>query len=186
MNSPTECSSYRNIRKYLATGDLVFFSGNGFVSRFIRFVTWSPYSHVAIVLRQEDDRVVLMESTSIGGGFRGVQKSYLSERLQDYDGQADVKFLSLEQYPYLRISEGIKFLEKCEGKPYDTKGALWAGLGQLFRIPGKTRLDALFCSELADAFFCACGLVYGNDRTPTPEELAERSLFRRSVHIETS
>jgi hypothetical protein len=72
-------------------------------------------------------------------------------------------------------------LESVKGRPYDRRGAGLSGLGQWLRIPGRLRDDALFCSELADVAHCAGGLVYGKDRTPTPEELIRRPIYG-SVH----
>ena len=177
MNRPVHPTTYAAIREMVGTGDLVFFAGDGFISRLIRFCTLSPYSHVAVVLRTEGDRVVLMESTSLGDGFRGVQRTYLSDRLRDYNGRADIATLSMDARHMLNSRLAAQFLMKCEGKPYDARGAFWAGVGQLLRIPGKERLDSLFCSELADAAHRAGGLCVGDDHTPTPEEMAERPII---------
>ena len=178
MSRTFQYATYDGIRRLVDTGDLVFFAGNGFISRLIRFATLSPYSHVAIVLRTAaNDRVTLMESTSLMKGVRGVSMTYLSERLKDYEGRADIAILSKDARATLNAEACRDFLYRCVGKPYDTRGAFWAGVGQLFRIPGKERLDSLFCSELADAAHRAGGLCVGGDHTPTPEELAQRPII---------
>lgn len=184
MNRPLQYAPYAAIRERMNTGDLVFFAGNGFVSRIIRFFTLSAYSHVAIVLRTEaTDRVTLMESTSIMKGVRGVSMTYLSDRLKDYEGRADIAILSKDARATLNAEACREFLYKCVGKPYDTRGALLSALGQWFRIPGKERLDSLFCSELADASHRAGGLCFGDDHTPTPEEMAERPIIEAFFRV---
>lgn len=177
-------AQYEDIRPTLKTGDLVFFGGHdGFVSAAIRFLTASPYSHVAIVLRSYEGRVVLMESTTLLEGKRGVQRTLLSERIDRYRGLVDVATLSDSARMLLNASICASFLERCEGKPYDTGGALLSGLGQWLRIPGRQRLDSLYCSELADAAHVAGGLIVGRDRTPTPEEMAERPIFAEFYRV---
>ena len=103
--------------------------------------------------------------------------TYLSERLKDYEGRADIAILSKDARATLNAEACRDFLYKCVGKPYDTRGAILAALGQWFRIPGKEREDSLFCSELADASHRAGGLCIGEDRTPTPEEMARRPII---------
>jgi hypothetical protein len=174
-------AKYAAIRGRLKTGDLVFFGGNGFVSRFIRFMTRSKYSHVAIVLKSEDERVVLMESTTLDTGngkkIRGVQRTYLSERIATYDGLVDIAPLSRSVRFDFDAKQCEEKLLSLEGEEYDALGAGLAGLGQYLRIPGRGRLDSLFCSELADAGHRAGGLRHGKDHTPTPEELSRRPIF---------
>ena len=173
---------YDNIRGKLKTGDLVFFGGRDNVwSWLIRFFTISEYSHVAIVLRTEEGRVVLMESTTLDTGngkkTRGVQRTYLSERIATYKGLVDIATLSSAVRCDFDARQCEQKLLELEGKPYDTWGAGLSGLGQYLRIPGRERLNALFCSELADAGHRAGGLRHGKDHTPTPEELSRRPIF---------
>ncbi len=174
-------SSYGDIRPFVQTGDIVAFGGaSGFVSRGIQLVTRSIYSHVAIVRRTEDGRVVLMESTSLLSGRSGVIETYLSDRANDYP-LVDVYRLYAGRRAVFNAEACDRYLQSVKGRPYDRKGAGLSGLGQWLRIPGRQRDNALFCSELADNAHCAGGLVYGRDRTPTPEELIRRPIWG-SIH----
>jgi surface antigen len=174
-------TSYNGLRPYIQTGDIVAFGGKGgFISRGIQFVTRSQYSHVAIVRRTEADRVVLMESTSLLKDRSGVIETLLSERAHDYP-VVDVYRLAAKYRIPFNSAACDHYLQSVKGRPYDRRGAGLSGLGQWLRIPGRLRDDALFCSELADVAHCAGGLVYGKDRTPTPEELIRRPIYG-SVH----
>ena len=170
-------SSYDDIRPFVQTGDIVAFGGGkGFISWGIQLVTGSEYSHVAIVRKTVDGRIVLMESTSLLSGRSGVIETYLSDRANDYP-IVDLYRLYAGRRAVFDAAACDRYLQNVKGRPYDRKGAGLSGLGQWLRIPGKQRDNALFCSELADNAHCAGGLIYGRDRTPTPEELIRRPIY---------
>jgi len=95
-----------NLSKYIAardsirTGDLLAFSGKGFTSRLIRFVTGSIYSHVGLAIVGDDSymgkMVYIAEVTSLntlpdiltGKRRKGLQIQFLSQRLFRYKGGA--------------------------------------------------------------------------------------------------
>lgn len=176
-------TSYNELRPYIQTGDIVAFGGKGgFISWGIQFVTRSNYSHVAIVRRTEENRVVLMESTSLLKDRSGVIETLLSERAHDYP-VVDVYRLALKYRVPFRSDQCDRYLQSVKGRPYDRRGAGLSGLGQWLRIPGRLRDNALFCSELADNAHVAGGLIWGKDRTPTPEELVRRPIYGAAHRI---
>jgi hypothetical protein len=80
--------------------DLVFFSGHGFISRGIKFVTRSKWSHVGVVWRIHNaDLVLLIESTTLskvpdvysGEGRKGFQIVPLRQRFDTYVGTIGVR-----------------------------------------------------------------------------------------------
>lgn len=83
-NDPeTNFSFYENKREEFKTGDLLFFSGNHWLSGLIRWRSKSAWSHVGMVLRiDEMDRVFLVEST-IENGVRLLPLSFI---FKDYGG----------------------------------------------------------------------------------------------------
>jgi hypothetical protein len=168
-------ADYSDIRDMLDTGDVVAFGGGGgIVGRVIRAATFSKHHHVAVVYRNEADRITLLESSMNYGGVRGVGFTYLSQRMEESDGIVDV--LKLGNVAINRAAAQ----RKCEallGRKYDYVFALLSGFGQWLRIPGRQRLDALFCSELVDAVHVAGGLVVGRDRTPTPAQIIKRPIY---------
>lgn len=178
---------YESVRPHLKTGDVVFFGGKGgLFTSIIKLFTFSPYSHAAIVWRTEGDLVMLMESTTLLKGTRGVQPTRLSERIADYKGLVDIAPLSPDARRKFDCELCAARLFELQGYPYDMRGAGFSGPGQWFRIPGKARHDALFCSELVDAAHCAAGLECGKDRTPTPEELSRRTIFSAFYRVKES
>jgi hypothetical protein len=169
---------YPSVRPLLQTGDIVAFGGTrDLVGRGIRLATRSQYHHVAIVLRTEADRVVLMESSANYGGVRGVSQTFLSQRIDDTDGIVDVLTLAQSMRTMFHADKCADHLLSLEGRPYDKIGAGLSGLGQWLRIPGRQRENALFCSELADSGHVAGGLIWGRDRTPTPREITGRPIY---------
>ena len=78
-----EVTNYNDIRDTLESGDLLFASGNYWVSKAIRKVTESPWSHVGIIFNVRSlDRVLLLESVE----DMGVRFAPLSKYIKDYDG----------------------------------------------------------------------------------------------------
>ncbi len=76
--------NYEVLRKELQTGDLIFFSGNHWLSELIRIRSKGAWSHVGIVVRIEEiDRVFLVESI-LEVGVRMIPMSFV---IKDYDGK---------------------------------------------------------------------------------------------------
>lgn len=153
------------------------------VGRGIRFLTWSQYHHVAIVLRTEADRVALMEASANYGGIKGVAPTFLSQRIADTNGFVDLYTLAPSVRTIFDAERCAAHLLSLEGRPYDKIGAGLSGLGQWLRIPGRQRENALFCSELVDAGHVAGGLIYGRDRTPTPREIIQRPIYGAAYRV---
>ena len=73
---------YAELRTELRSGDLFFASGDYLVSRAIRKMTDSPWSHVGVVFRLDSiDRILLLESVE----DMGVRFAPLSKYLSDYE-----------------------------------------------------------------------------------------------------
>lgn len=75
--------NYEVIRHEFQTGDLIFFSGNHWLSNLIRLRSKGAWSHAGIVVRIEEiDRVFLVESI-LEVGVRMIPMSFI---IKDYDG----------------------------------------------------------------------------------------------------
>lgn len=76
---------YEAMREEFKTGDLLFFSGNHWLSGLIRWRSKSAWSHVGMVVRIEElDRVFLIESV-LEVGVRMLPLSFI---YKDYDGKS--------------------------------------------------------------------------------------------------
>jgi len=183
------CSSYGKVRDLVHTGDIIAYNGRGLLSGAIRLVSGYP-THVAMVSRTTDTtgifRIQCIESTSMkvsGQRIIGVQYTYLSERLQNYDG--DIWWLSLKPRYTDRISQRMDYfldlLKARDGSRYDFCGALREGWDSLFPrlFPVKEVDRRFFCSALVTFIFCNMGILPSslNHRTVSPLELCQFNLY---------
>lgn len=183
--APTEQATYMSIRGDIKPGDSVMFVGSGgLFSWAIRTFTGRP-THVAPVAWLEDpdgrNRVVLVEA--IEG--KGVVWCYLSERIAAYNGSIYVaKLGSTIKRDGLGIGD---FLRERIGLGYAMMDAILSAPSQWFRIPGRERLEALFCSKLDWQSKRYGGKInpafLGNDPSPTPHQLAKLPCWSRFIQI---
>lgn len=75
------------IKKTLKTGDIIAFEGTGITSYFIRFFTFSKFSHIAIARRKENDLLIY----EYPDAKRGITESNLIEKIN----QAHVKSVTI-------------------------------------------------------------------------------------------
>ncbi len=143
----------------LKSGDVVLFSGKGFISRLIQLATWSPYSHVGLVLKDKRG-TLLWESTTLstlpdintGELTKGVQLVCLKDRIDIYDGKVAVRQLktplSAEQEAAYRL-----FRDEVRGRAYE-KSKVALARSAIDLISGQSEdLSTLFCSEMnAEAY----------------------------------
>lgn len=120
--------TYLAWRRTIRSGDLLLYRERGTISRIIRTVTESDYSHVAVAW-VTGDRVMALEAR-----FRsGVSMRMVSETLPcDWISTGCAWTASMESYALSRLETG-----------YSVLGALRAGLGM------RTKEDELFCSSYA-------------------------------------
>jgi hypothetical protein len=154
------------VRNGLRSGDLLFCSGNYLVSRMIRKVTNSPWSHVGIIIfARAIDRCLLLESVE----DVGVRLAPLSKYLTDYeggspyDGSIVVARSSLITSPTDVTDDGkVKaigtFGADALTLPYDK-----AEIGQILArvvlgVGKKDQHEGYICSELAGACLAEAGI----------------------------
>lgn len=143
----------------LKSGDVVLFSGKGFISRLIQLGTLSKYSHVGLVVRKGGD-LYLWESTTLsdipdvesGEYVKGVQMVSLKERLITYDGGVAIRRLKL---PLTTAQEAAyeAFREEVKGRPYEKSNVALVRSAVDILSGQKEDLSSLFCSEMdAEAY----------------------------------
>ena len=179
--------SYSEARGSMKPGDILAFGGKGGFSEIIKRFTFSPVSHVGVVLQTKMMSEVngryfnnIIESTSLGD-FNGVQVSRVSDRVRDYDG--DVWWLPLDGM--LRLSQFdeeafFNFAFAQNRKPYDTPQAIMSALDL---IPdSKEDFDKFFCSELVAASLEAAGSIKCNSSEVTPIELCGMAIYEQEYY----
>src|ERR1017187_1059262 len=196
-------SNYAALRSRMKPGDVIAFSGHGFPSDQIKFVTKSPISHVGLVIQsklllngrpQPGMLNQLAESTSLNG-FTGVTISRMSDRVAAYNG--NVYLLQLDT-ARRKKGDGVKLVNYLLRQ--DHKSYAYEPVAQfmLSRLPGIGKLfvshaslqNHLFCSQYATA-----GLVEGEyipainekgsvvDPSNTdPQDLCEMKIYRPTYY----
>ncbi len=126
---------YDNIRSTLNTGDIVLFSGTGIISKTIQVVSKSKWSHVGMVIRDNEwDMLLLWESTTLSkvkdvesrSQKQGVALRPLSARVRDYSA-GRVAFRQLQgvtiteevKQSLITFREEIKGFRQLEGEHED-------------------------------------------------------------------
>lgn len=156
----------------MTPGSLLAFSGQGIVSRFIDFITYSAgVSHVGVIARHRG-RLKLFESTYEDG----VQAVKIGQRVERYIGKVWLYPLSRPLYEHEdeRLSD---FLTGLIGTKYDLPGALKAAgyLTAKFKASAtKPNLSTAFCSELVAAAHSHIGMF----PTCNPSRWSPNTLIR--------
>lgn len=129
----------------MLVGDIVFFKGSGFISDVISKVTHSPYTHVAVVMHNNN---ILEANSFIKVRIRPIQKDEVFSvyRCNLTDKQRQIIYLKGEQfigkdYDYVQVFQWLYRLTINKD-----------GLG----IVNNT--NRLYCSELVDDVFEAAGI----------------------------
>lgn len=182
---------YEQLRQYIKTGDVIGFSGKGDVSNIIKRFTGCDISHVGIVYRTTEDRVIIMESTSLndlpdcetGERIKGVQQQYLSDRLDSYNGQAYWYALDSDQDDFRAMNAWLEEVHDNRTE-YDTLQAIGAGLD--FFVPDNREcLKKLFCSELVSHALQLAGVIPDeiNPSEETPKDVIDYPCFLERKQI---
>lgn len=152
-------NNYHSNRSKIKTGDLILFSGNSLISLIIRGFTFSKFSHVGVVYKIEDeDLLLMMESTSINKGFKGVQVVELSRRILTYSGKTYWRPLNKSLSPEMKEKFSL-FRKNLLWVKYEKSivDLILSALGASRR--NGTKLSSVFCSELIISLFQEIGLM---------------------------
>lgn len=172
---------YSEARELMQPGDLIGSSGKGIISSVIKLATYSDITHVAVVLKTT---VImgqvwinqLIESTSLGDGFAGVQINRMSDHVKYYDGSIYWYPLSDESRKKLNTQKMYDFLLSHKGKFYDTPQAILSAID--FIPDSKEDFTKMFCSELSSGGYEAGELISDvNCSEVTPCDQVAMPLF---------
>lgn len=173
--------SYFDIRKTIASGDVLLYEGKAFFSWLIRKVTRSRFSHAGIAVWW-NERLMVMEAVN-----RGVMVSPFSSSVGHYRGQVRL-YTSRRQLSEEERKRMIIFAQGELGKEYALGKAIWLGIRLLFNWkPEKRdkikREKKLFCSTYVAQIYNSIGidLVPGlSDSAVVPEDIDKSpELLRR-------
>ncbi len=186
---------YEEIRNDLNTGDLVLFSGKGFVSRMIKRFTRSKWSHVGMVINSvEWDMKLLWESTTLskikdittGTTKQGVQLVPLSEKIKNYDGEVGIRTLNTNVSPD-EIRDTLRKLRKeLKGRDYEQdKLELFKSAYDWWGGKNEEDLSSIFCSELMAEAYQRLGFFSEDSPSNeyTPEDFAKIIELNRQSNL---
>jgi hypothetical protein len=178
---------YQDLRPSLKTGDVVFSSHKSAAGRAIHVGQGFRYPWHAMIVLRAGERVQVMESTASfsKAGVRGVQPSYLSDRINETDGMVWISRLSDELRSYLDEEKMIAWMIAQEGQNYSYGQALWAGLDALIKVlPENTWSKTYMCSRFAMATLrngfrdpYLAGYYIAKEASPTPAQLSRMRGF---------
>jgi hypothetical protein len=166
--------SYQERRAKLRSGDLLFASGNYPVSKAIRKMTGSPWSHVGIIFWLKSiNRVLLLESVeSVGVRFAPLSK-YLTAYSRGKPYRGKVILARCNDV----AAKNINDLARCGvdelTRPYD-KDEIAAIVARIALGRGKPKRDREYiCSELVYECFANAGkeFAYNEKGFISPEDI---------------
>lgn len=168
---------YQEIRDEIRPGDLFAFSGEGRLSKLIRWVTQSGVSHVGAVKYRDmltPERIDLVESTILSkDGRKGVRTRRLSDVLRGYDGSAI--WIPLRRHLPFDQARFFGYMMSQEGRPYGALQAVMAGL----RLPTPKSETRQFCSELIAFGYQKAGAL---DTRYNPSGITPAELVRFPIY----
>ena len=177
-------TKYEDVRPMMQTGDIIGFSSNGIFGKGIRWFTKSPINHVAIVLHNDGDNLMLIIEA-----LDRIRINRLSARIKE-KGTLNVWYLPLakELRDVIDTKGVVDYLLNRDLQSYD-----WSAIGAFVRRAifkqiaweEKEKEDKSFCSELATLSLRDGGKLHGkfDDRFPhnattiSPENLTQMNLF---------
>jgi uncharacterized protein YycO len=158
--------NYELLREKLQTGDLIFFSGNHWLSELIRIRSKGAWSHVGVVVKIEEiSRIFLVESI-MEVGVRMIPMSFV---IKDYDGRKHpyngrVAWARIKDLPADKSLTIKEFVLDNLSKQYDRREysrIVWR------TIAGKAKIfhdDKYTCSEYIYEAFKRAGIHLKYDR----------------------
>jgi hypothetical protein len=172
--------SYSDARQEILNGDVLMYRGRSRLSRWIRTVTRSPYSHAGIAMWWEGRLMVLEAVRS------GVVVTLMSANVSHYDGGVEW-FRCRMEIDGERRTRMVRFAQDQLGKKY----ALWMALVVMFALlfnwkKGRRdelrRTGSLFCSHLVAQVYNTAGLDLKKgleDRFMSPCDIADSPLMEK-------
>lgn len=157
----------KSIPTDLKTGDIVLFSGRCRVGRFIQLVTWCKWSHVGMIIIDENhDGPLVCESThndrvpglDLGRRTQGVQTVHLRDRLEGYQGDMAIMRLEDHTIPESSLASFKEFRSDSVGVLFE-QNFTEAFLSMFKYINNEGDFNTRFCTEHIGGAYVSLGLL---------------------------
>ncbi len=170
---------YDDARSRIRNGDVLLYKGQGIISRLIRWITRSDYSHAGLAVWW-NERLMVMEAVG-----KGVVVTPLSSNIGHYNGDVDWFWCTKE----ISEEDRTRLVQRAQeelGKRFARCGMLLVGLCLALKQP----LDKddtfytsrrFFCSFYVAAAYNSIGLDLRKDRSDgftTPDDIARSPLLK--------
>lgn len=194
MNTPLhKCVSLEQAEREIGDGWLALYRGDGWISRWIQYSTLGPYSHAALLCR-ENGHVDVLELRE----FIGPRRLPLAYHVERWPGRIDVFRPDLERWPEYKPKRAVEQMRELTSCEYSYRGVLTLLFRKIPLLRRRWALDvqddlsgamvsAAFCSE---AVACADQFGGGVDAFPnkpnclvTPNDLSHSLLRQRAFTI---
>lgn len=180
----------KNYKKFLETGDIILFSGDYIVSRFIEYFCKSIFSHCGIIIKNpsfldknlEDDIYVLesgYENINDPENSRkkyGVQLTKLDYIINNYNGKLYYRKLNCIRDNSF-INKIYQIHSNVHNLSYDTNIIDWIKAEFNINIGDVQKTNTFWCSSLVAYFFVKVGFL--DENIPwtliTPNEFSSTS-----------
>lgn len=166
-------SGYYSCRNQIKAGDIVLYSGNGFMSTCIKYFDDAHWNHVGMV-EQIGDRLVTIEMWT-----KGIQLIPLSRRVASYKEFAVLRPIATQEEKAKGLLELIDCWDRDEEYDYWLlpRIAFYKKTGINLKALGKNKRN--ICSELAQKYTNAIGLsCYKDLLLPTPQDFIRHIDFK--------
>jgi hypothetical protein len=169
---------YGGIRRAIRDGDILLFRGKSWISRVIRRVTRSPYSHAAIVAWW-GDRLMVLEAVG-----KGIVVSRMSIVVNQYSGKVELWTTDED----LARPEVIRTAQRLLGKRYSLYKLIRNLRRMLFGRPPHEEADPeappddFVCSEFVSRVWRAGGIdlvADAPDLYTKPSDIAKSPRLRK-------
>ena len=151
----------------LKTGDIVLFSGRCRVARTIQVLTLCKWSHVGMIIIDENyDTPLVYESThndrvpglDLGEKTKGVQIVKLTDRLEGYKGDMAIMRLMDNNFNDCSLTRLDSMRKNFKGKPFEKNiKQAFMSMFKWYRL--EKDITSLFCSELTAQAYIELGVL---------------------------
>ena len=157
---------FRGEKMQCKTANILACKNNSFISKFIRFLTKSKFSHLAIIVSELE----IVEADGIVGHIR-------YRNISDYKNYADV--YSCDNLNDEQINKICEYVKSKVGQKYDYYLLFILFVKQVFGVKIRIRdSDSDVCSELVNDAYKSVGIELSKKRFPIPDDVVGSERLR--------
>lgn len=175
---------YEDIKKNLNTTDLIFFCGETYNEKAIRWVTGCNFSHVGMIVKHPKTEELFLWEADIGQGEKkGPRLINLKQKLNRYKGSRVAAWIKVTPAQKIYIQDIVSIISRNKNKKMQQRMYTWF----LSNFPNSRLFNILndenkvFCSELVADTYQRLALIKGDK---PPSYYAPKDFFNRKVELQ--